>query len=404
MLFKYKAQKPGGEIYESEREAPDKFTLYRDLKKQEEVVISAKEVEPKKLWNFGNRFKFGGQMKMRDKILFARNLGSMLESGLSLSRALSVLERQSKKKKLKELFNSINESIEKGKTLSETLGNFPGTFSSLFISMVKAGEESGSLSGSLKLVASEMDSIYKLERKVRGALVYPAVIMCVMLIIGALLMIYVVPTLTATFKDLHSTLPASTQLIITISDFLRNDTFASLGILAVLIALVYVSVRTSLGMRYIDFMLLRLPVVGNIVQETNTARTARTLSSLISAGVPVTRAITITSDVLQNFYYKGVLLKAEKSIEKGLPISGVFMEREDLYPTFLSEMVAVGEETGKLAEMLMEVGTFYENEVEQKTKDMSTIIEPFLMVIIGAAVGFFAVAMITPMYTVLNNI
>jgi type IV pilus assembly protein PilC len=404
MRFKYKAQKASGEIYESEMEAPDKFTLYRDLKKQDEVVLSADEAEKKKSFNIWNQFKFFGQIKTRDKILLAKNLGAMLESGLSLSRSLSVLERQSKKTKLKELFRNINGSIEKGKTLSETLSSFSGVFSSLFVSMVKAGEESGSLAQSLKLVASEMDSIYKLQRKVRGAMVYPLVILCVMLVIGALLLIYVVPTLTATFKELHSTLPISTQVVIAVSDFLRNETFASIGILSALFAVVYVFIKTKVGMRSFDFLLLRIPIVGNIVKETNTARTARTLSSLISAGVPVTRAISITGDVLQNYYYKAVLAKAEKTIEKGLPISGVFMEREDLYPTFLSEMVAVGEETGKLAGMLMEVGTFYENEVEQQTKDMSTIIEPFLMVIIGAVVGFFAVAMVTPMYTVLNSI
>jgi type IV pilus assembly protein PilC len=404
MRFKYKAQKANGEIYDGEMEAPDKFTLYRDVKKRDEVVISAKEVGAKKSWNLKSYFQFFGGIKTREKILFARNLGSMVDSGLSLSRALSVLERQTKKAKLKELFHSINDNIEKGKTLSDTLSSFPGVFSSLFISMVKSGEESGSLASSLKLVASEMDSIYKLERKVRGAMIYPVVILCVMLAIGALLMIYVVPTLTATFKELNSTLPASTKLIIKISDFLKEDTLVSLGIVIGFIALVYFSIKTALGKRALDFSLLRIPVVGNIIRETNTARTARTLSSLISAGVPVTRAISITGDVLQNVYYKEVLAKAEKIIEKGLPISSVFMEREDLYPTFLSEMVAVGEETGKLAGMLMEVGTFYENEVEQKTKDMSTIIEPFLMVIIGAAVGFFAVAMVTPMYTVLNDI
>ena len=404
MKFKYKAQKPGGDIYEGEREALDKFTLYKDLKKQNEVVLTVSEVEPSRSWNIMNRIKFFGRVTMHDKIVFTRNLGSMLEAGLSLSRALAVLERQSTKGKLKELFFTLNDSIEKGKTLSETLNNFPNVFPPLFVSMVRAGEESGGLANSLKMIASQTESSYNLERKVRGAMVYPIIVLVVMLAIGALLLVYVVPALTETFEDLNSELPASTKFIIAVSDFLINDTVITLLALAVVFAVGYAFVKTKFGLRRIDFLLLHFPVISVLVKETNTARTARTLSSLLSAGVPVIRALSITGDVLQNSYYKEVLVQAEKSVEKGSPMSEVFSAHEDIYPAFLSEMVAVGEETGKLANMLDGVSTFYEEEVEQKTKNMSTIVEPFLMVVIGVVVGFFAVAMITPMYSVLENV
>ena len=404
MKFKFKSQKPDGTIYEGEEEALDKFALYKDFKKRNEIVLLVSEVEPVKSWNLSNRLKFLGRITTHDKITFARNLGSMLEAGLSLSRALNVLERQSKKAKLKELVGGIAQNIEKGKTFSETLGTFPNVFSSLFVSMVKSGEESGGLAGSLKMVSLQMESSYNLERKIRGAMIYPAVILCVMLVIGALLLVYVVPTLTATFKELNSELPASTKLVIATSDFLREDTLVALAIIIVLFVLGRMFLKTEFGLRRLDFLLLRLPVIGTLVKETNTARTARTLSSLLSAGVPVIRAISVTTDVVQNSYYKEVLLQAEKTIEKGSTISGVFVKRDDLYPAFFAEMVAVGEETGKLADMLVGVADFYEGGVSEKTKDMSTIIEPFLMVVIGAVVGFFAVAMITPMYSVLDSI
>ncbi len=391
-------------MYEAEREALDKFTLYKDLRKEGDVVLATAEAAPPKKWNIMNYIKFFGRISMHDKITLARNLGSMLEAGLPLSRALSVLERQSKKKKLKELLFDLNDSIEKGKTLSNSLASFPGIFSPLFVSMVKAGEESGGMSSSLKAVAFQMNTLYELERKVRGAMIYPAIILSVMLVIGTLLLIYVVPTLTATFKELHSELPVSTKIVIAVSDFLRSHTFVGIGMLAALIAFVYVFAKTKIGRRSFDFTILHLPIISTIVKETNTARTARTLSSLLVAGVPVTSALAITGDVLQNSYYKEILRKAEKSIEKGSVISAVFMEHEALYPVFLSEMLAVGEETGKISEMLAGVGTFYEDEVAQKTKNMSTVIEPFLMVFIGVVVGFFAVAMITPMYSVLNNV
>ncbi|MDO8590366.1 MAG: type II secretion system F family protein [bacterium] len=404
MKFKFKAQKANGEIYEGEREALDKFALYKDLKKEGDVALSASEVVAKKPLSIMNYFKFVGRVNMHDKIVLARNLGSMIEAGLPLSRALFVLERQSKKKKLKELFFALNDDIKKGKTLSQSMLNFPGVFSSLFISMVKSGEESGGLSGSLKSVAFQIETLYDLERKIRGAMIYPIIILSVMFIIGGLMMVYVVPTLTATFKDLHSELPTSTKIIIAVSDFLHDHTLAGISIILALIAFLYVFAKTKFGRRSFHYTLLHVPIISTIVKETNTARTARTLSSLLSAGVSVTSALSITADVLQNSYYKEVVRKAEASIEKGSPISGIFMEHDELYPIFLSEMLAVGEETGKISEMLSGVATFYEDEVAQKTKNMSTVIEPFLMVFIGAVVGFFAVAMITPMYSVMDNI
>ncbi len=404
MKFKFKAQKATGEIYEGERESLDRFSLYKDIKKDGETAISAEALKARTLWMFVNQLKFLGRISARDKITLSRNLGSMLEAGLSLSRALAVLSRQTKKSKMKELLASLDESINKGKTLHETLAGMPSIFSALFISMVKAGEESGSLATSLKTISSQMESVYNLERKVKGAMVYPAIILCVMLIIGAVLLIYVVPSLTATFKELHSELPTSTKIVIAVSDFLRNDTLLSFAVLVIVVCGFYFSVKTKVGKMAIDFTILRIPIISTIVKETNAARTARTLSSLIYSGVSVVDSLSITKEVVQNHYYKEVLEKAQKSIETGATISGVFMKNENLYPPFLGEMVAVGEETGKLSEMLANVGTFYEDEVEQKTKNMSTVIEPFLMVFIGAVVGFFAVSMITPMYTVLNNI
>ena len=403
-LFKFKAQKSTGEVYEGQRQALDKFSLYRDLKKDGDTVLSTSEVAERKSLQVFNFIKFFGRISMRDKIALARNLGSMLSAGLHLSRALSVLERQSTKKKLKDLLVELNDGIKQGKTLSDSMAKFPSIFSSLFVSMVKVGEESGGLSDSLKAVAFQMDTVYDLKRKVRGAMIYPAIILSVMLIIGALLLIYVVPTLTATFKELNTELPVSTKFVIGISDFLRDHTLFGILIIIVVSSAGYFAFKTKIGHRIFDRVILKIPLVSNLVRETNTARSARTLSSLLSAGVPVTNALIITSDVLQNSFYKDVLRNAEASIEKGLPLSGIFGEHQDIYPIFLSEMVAVGEETGKISEMLSGVATFYEDEVAQKTKNMSTVIEPFLMVFIGAVVGFFAVAMVTPMYSVLDNV
>jgi len=225
-----------------------------------------------------------------------------------------------------------------------------------------------------------------------------------MIIIGILMLIYVIPGLTKTFKEANVELPMSTKAVIFISDFLGNNAITAFMGTVLAVGILYGWTRTKKGKRFLDFLTLRLPIISGIIKETNSARTSRTLSSLLSAGVPVAQALSITGDVIQNSYYKEVLKESEESVEKGDSISSVFVKNDRLYPIFVGEMINVGEETGNMSKMLMEVALFYENEVSQKTKDMSTIIEPFLMVFIGAVVGFFAISMITPMYSIMNNI
>ena len=404
MKFKYSAVNSRGETYEGVKEAPDKFAFYRLLKKDGDSILWVKEMKKGGLSSLNFNFSLFGRIKMHDKIIFARNLGGMIEAGLSLSRALMVLERQTKNKKLKDTYKALNDSISAGKTFHEAMAEFPAVFNTLFISMVKAGEEGGNLAGALKQIASQTEKTYLLQKKLKGAMIYPAIIVSVMILIGILMMILVVPSLTATFKELNAPLPASTLFIIGLSDFLAHNYILSALIILVVAAVLYFGAKTKKGKRFIDFLSLHIPVVAPLIKESNAARTTRTLSALLHSGVDLILATQITGDVIQNSYYKRVLKEAEIRVTKGEPISTLFLEKEKLYPVFVGEMISVGEETGQLSEMLVGVADFYEGEVEQKTKDMSTIIEPFLMVFIGLVVGFFAVSMITPMYTVMNNI
>jgi type IV pilus assembly protein PilC len=244
-----------------------------------------------------------------------------------------------------------------------------------------------------------MEKTYQLNKKIKGALMYPAVIFSLMIVIGVLMMVYMVPTLTATFVGLHIKLPLSTRIIIYISNFLKSYFILVILGAVVLIFFLIMFVRTKRGSRLVDGLLLRLPVINEIVKQINSARTARTLSALISSGVDIVLAINVTRDVIQNSYYKTVLDEAGATIQKGDLISSIFSKNSRLYPLFVGEMVAVGEETGKIGEMLMSVAIFYEDEVDQKTKDMSSIIEPLLMICIGVAVGFVALSMLGPTYS-----
>jgi type IV pilus assembly protein PilC len=402
-IFRYKTVDKEGKKGEGLMKANDKFDLYHNLKKEGLTIVSTEEVKSSKGSYFLKILDSLDGVKAHDKIIFAKNLSKMISAGLPVTRALSIMERQSRGK-LKKILNNLNESISKGNTLSDSMKEYPAVFSTLFISMVKAGEESGNLSQALENVGVQMEKTYLLNKKIRGALMYPAVIFCLMIVIGVLMMVYMVPTLTATFVGLGVELPLSTRIIIAISNFLKEYFLLVVLGLIVFIIVIVLAFRTKQGKRFADFMLLHMPILGEIVKQINSARTARTLSSLLSSGVDIVVAISITKDVLQNSYYKEVLDKVQNTIQKGDLISTIFSQNNKLYPIFVGEMVSVGEETGKIGEMLMSVAVFYEDEVDQKTKDMSSIIEPLLMIFIGVAVGIFAISMLGPTYSLADAI
>lgn len=404
MKFKYKAQDKAGKEIEGEREASDRFALAREMRAEGLAVISARPEKTasaparwKKFLNFGN-------VKMRDKIMFAGNLSAMIGAGLSLARALAVMGRQATSKKFKQIISDLEEQINKGQSLSTALGTFANIFPPVFISMVAAGEESGKLPQALGIVAEQLTKSYDLRRKVRGAMIYPTIIVGVIIIIGVLMMIFLVPNLTAIFKELNAELPLSTRIVIATSNFLSQHTLIFLLLVLTLVAGAISFFRTARGRRAVSWLALRLPLIKSIAREVSSASTMRTLSSLISSGVGMVESLAVTRRVVQNHYYQLVLEEAGQQIEKGETLSGVFKKHEDLYPPLVGEMIEVGEETGKLAEMLLKGALFYEEEINQATKNLSTIIEPVLMIFIGLAVGFFAVSMIGPIYSLSENL
>ena len=401
--FRYKTKEKDGKIIENIVHASDKYSLARELKKQGKFVVSIKENRGSSV-NIEFINKLLAKVKLQDKINFTRNLSAMIEAGLPLSRALGILQRQTSNIKLNSVIGEIINDINKGNSFSSGLEKFPKIFSPIFISMVRAGEESGDLSNTLKVVGKQLEKSYALRKKIKGAMMYPSIVLSAMVIIGALMLIYVVPTLVSTFEEVGGDLPASTRFIIWISNALSEQLFMVISSVVLFITSLLYMRRTTRGKKAIDFIVLHLPIISKIAKESNAARTTRTLSSLLSSGIDMVEALSITHNVVQNSYYKEVLKKAENDVQKGMPLSGVFKNAEDIYPVLVGEMIEVGEETGKLSSMMLQVAEFYEDEVNNATKDLSTIIEPILMVVIGAGVGFFAVSMISPMYEVLNSI
>ncbi|MCX6757423.1 MAG: type II secretion system F family protein [Candidatus Nomurabacteria bacterium] len=404
MFFTYKAKSKTGEIIDGSMEAVDRFAVAHDLKLQGHIplfIFDKNKTSSLLSFSFGTLF---GSVKVAEQIIFTRNLSGMLKAGLSISRAISVLEKQTTNQYFGNILNSIHKDVDKGESFSESLTKFPKVFSHLFVSMIKAGEESGNLVGALSEIGMNLEKSNSITKKVKGALMYPSVILSAMVLIGILMFAFVVPTLAKTFIELKVDLPFSTQIVIGIGTLFSQHLFMTfLTLIVIVVGMVYFF-KAKFMKPIFDKIIVHLPLIGTLAKELNTARTARTLSSLISSGVPITRAIEITEDVVQNLYYQQILQKSRIAVEKGAPFSQVFKENTNYYPVMVGEMMEVGEETGNLSQMLLEIASFYEEEVENKTKNLSTIIEPILMVIIGAGVGFFAISMITPLYSIMDNI
>lgn len=405
--FIYTGETASGEKVKETVTADDRYAVYDIARQNGHRISSVEEVKSSGLGHVLNMEAINAKLsrvKADELVMMTRNLGSMLTAGLTVTRALSVIERQSKNPKLKLVLKKIVEKINNGGQFYEALKEFPDVFSDLYVAMIKAGEESGNLAESLKTLAIQMERSSNLTKKIKGAMIYPAIVISVMVIIGILMMIYVMPQITGVFKNMNIDLPATTIFLIAASDFFAQHTvMALLSVVSTVVGVLYF-LRSKIGKRFTSWAVVRLPVVGTMAKETNSARTARTLSSLLNSGVDVMAAIEITEEVVQNVYYKQILREARLRVEKGTALSEVFVERTDLYPILVGEMILVGEETGQISGMLGELAVFYETEVERKTKDLSTIIEPLLMVVIGAGVGFFALAMIAPIYSISDGL
>ncbi|MBU1160082.1 type II secretion system F family protein [Patescibacteria group bacterium] len=403
MHFTYFAKKVSGEEMRGVMDAKDRFDLSKLLRQQGYTLVFCKEdkIKDKSLMRL---LSFLETVSLSEKIFFSRNLAVMVSAGVSIAKALEILARQTKNKKFKVILGELGEGIKKGNSLSEGMKQHPRVFSTLFSAMVKVGEETGRLSESLILISEQMEKDHTLRKKIKGAMIYPSIVITAMVLIGILMMIYVVPTLTATFEELEVQLPLSTRIIIMISNFFVNHTILFAIVLGIAVVSIFSILRSAKGKKIFNIIILRAPLFSPLVKKVNSARTSRTLASLISAGVDVLEALNITKEVLQNDKFKEVLEQARNDIQKGVPISESFKKASNLYPILVGEMMAVGEETGKLTDMLLRLADFYEEEVAEATKNISTVIEPVLMVIIGAAVGFFAVSMIKPMYSMVSGL
>lgn len=403
-LYSYTAVSLKGEKTSERQNAKDEKELAKNLYDQGLVLVSVRDEEQKKglsaPLSFGNLFG----VSLKDKLMFIRNLKVMVSAGVPLPRALEVLSEQTSNKAFHKAIEEIKERIMKGSMLSEAMQAYPKIFPDLFVSMVKVGEESGTMESVLSQLALQVEKQYTLRSKVMGALMYPMVILIAMTGIGIMMLVVVVPTLAKTFGEFGVDLPITTRFVIGLGNFLIQRWYIMLGIVVACGIGFWKGAHTKIGKSIIDVIVLQAPIISEITHKTNSATTLRTLSSLMTSGVPIVRALEITSRVVGNGSFQKALENSTEQVREGAKLSESLKSYKHLYPLLVIQMMEVGEESGQTSEVLSKLAEFYEDEVAQITANFSAVIEPVLMLIIGAFVGFFAISMLQPMYSLLGSV
>jgi len=363
--------------------------------------VQVKKGKPKAKWIQAIQRQFIN-IKLKEKIFFVQQLGIMIRTGISMSVALGTLAEQTPNKGFKKVLKDLQQRIEKGNLLSDGLASYEKTFGELFINMVRAGEESGKLEDVLRQLFVQMKKDSETIGKVKGAMIYPSIVVSLMLVIGVLMMIYVIPNITGIFKELDVALPLATRILIFMSDFTVNHGLLLLVGVIILVGSFIAIIRTPKGKYQFHRILLKTPVAGKIIKKINIARFCRTIGSLLKTDIPIVKSFEITARILSNRLYREALQDAKEKIKKGIPIEQSLRPYPKLFPPVVLQMIAVGEETGALDEILEESAIFYEDEVSETMNNLPTIMEPLLMIILGVGVGGMAVAVIMPLYSLTN--
>lgn len=345
---------------------------------------------------------FGG-IDLTDRALFAKNMSVMIKSGIPIVEALDIAA-DSTQGKFKQVIMQIANSVASGKSLSDGLEEFPKVFSSLFINSVYAGETSGTLEENLEYVAEQLHKEKELTAKIKGALLYPIVVLVAAVMLGVGVVFFVLPKITPLFEGLGVDLPITTRILIWISHFVEQHSVSLLsGIVIFTGAFVWVT-RQKFSHPVTHWVLLRMPVVKSLVCNSNIARFCRTLGTLIKSGLTVSEAVAITAETSSNYYYVEALNDISRRLVSGSTLSSNIIMHGDLFPKIVTRMIRVGEESGRLEETLLYLASFFEEEVDDGAKNLSTAIEPILLIGIGIGVGFLALSIITPIYSITGNI
>ncbi|HKC04498.1 MAG TPA: type II secretion system F family protein [Patescibacteria group bacterium] len=397
--FNYKAKDKAGRLVTGEVEAADQRDAARLVRGKGLYVIS---VTPKIDNPFSLIKRFQERITPRDTSTFTRQLSTMINSGLPITEALLILRSQSKGS-MQKIVGQILADVEAGESLSTAMSRHPKVFSTTYMALVKSGEVGGVMDAVLLRLADNLEKQEEFNGKVKGALIYPAIIVVGMIIVAVIMMIFVIPRLTSLYADFNATLPLPTRILIGLSNFTINYWYIVLILIGGGLYALRVYRSTPAGKRKLDGLIFKIPVFGELQRQIVLTELTRTLSLMVGAGVPILEALTITSDVVSNSLVSDAMKDAAKQVEKGFPIAFSFARHPDAFPFILSQMIAVGEETGKMDEVLTKVSHIFEVESDEKVKGLTAAIEPIVMVVLGLGVGFLVIAVILPIYNLTSS-
>lgn len=355
--------------------------------------------------NLSAHLQLGNKVSQLDVLLFTRHLATMVKSGIPISEALSTLSDQTKSPSFKKIINDIYDDVQNGQPLAKALSKHPSAFNQFYVSLIEISEDSGSMDENLEFMAKQLAKSYSLKKKIQTAMLYPTLIFVAATVMGGFISFFILPQLVDFFEAFDIELPITTRILLFIANAFKNyGIFIAAGFIS-FVVLFRILVKTSFVKPKWDAMLLKLPVFGGFVASSELAQFSRNFGVLIRSGVPITRSIEITANTLSNLKYKNDLVKIGSSLTKGKNISdtiekGGYTE----FPPLVSKMIGVGEKTGKLDESLLYLGDFYEEEIDNFSKNLTTILEPILLIGIGLVVGFVALSIITPIYELTGSI
>ncbi len=386
----------GGTIKKGEMDAPSRSAVLARLRQMQIQPIPNRIKEKGKL--FGLNFAFGS-ISTRDLVIFTRQLSTMIDAGLPLVRGLDIIASQHPNQKFKQIIVRVKEDVEAGSTFSDSLAKHPKVFSNLYTQLIKAGETGGVLDVILQRLASYLEKMDTIKRKIKGAMIYPSVVISVAIMVLAIVIIFVVPVFAEMFKDMGTTLPALTQLVVDISFFTRHNILYILIAIAAIFFLTGFSYSKSYKIRRLfDAFLLKLWLVGPLMLKTIIARFCRTLATLTAGGIAILDGLEITAKASGNIITEEAILEARKGISEGQMLAEPLMARPKLFPPMVVQMISVGEQTGALEDMLNKIADFYEEEVDIAVASLLSALEPLMITVLGATVGVIVVSMYLPMF------
>ncbi len=400
--FQYTARRKTGEIESGKIAAFSEKSVAESLRAQGLMPTLIKPVRSS--LDIGKLLSSFSSIKLIDKIAFIKNLAVMTKAGLPVSRTLALLSDQTSNKKFGAIIADIAHQVESGTAMADAMQRYPNVFSPIFVSMVRVGEVSGNLDLNLSYLSEQMQRDYDLVSKARGAMTYPIIVLIALSMVGVLMFTFVLPKLTDTFKDFGVKLPLMTRVVIAVVDvFAHYGLFIIPGMILLILAL-FSWRKTPGGKTVIHKLVLYAPVFSPIVVKLNLARFVRVFSSLIKSGMSIVEALEISSHVVGNIYYQKIIADAASKVRIGSPLASSFKKNPKLFSNLVIQMMEVGEESGTTDVVLSEVAEFYENEVEQQMKNLSSVIEPVIMMVVGIVVGVLAVALISPIYSLTQSI